>query len=369
MDLQQFGYITFPSGRANAMLCIDEDRPGEWLVSFYQNDSDLGALLFKVTQDGQRFNLKPIIIYRVGQGGNLYIPQYNLLNQTEMNILSSNTAFVIETKNGLEGQWAGSNEEGGDISFSSASESGSQLRTHECHSWNDFKIWINEIRNEITWFRGHGNQDYQLRTTLKRAGRNRIERYCLSELKTFTSHAESILGTRFDMENGSDYSTILGLAQHHGLPTPLLDWTASPYIAAFFAFSDYLENHSQHEKATHIRIYGLTQRFVTGVSPFSVTLPRARPYIACLTISGRFNPRLYAQQGRFMVTNVANVESFIHQIEEQVGQSDLFSAVVPVRFASEAIKDLAYMGLTAGTLLPGLDGVCRMMRHEMLFRN
>jgi hypothetical protein len=46
----------------------------------------------------------------------------------------------------------------------------------------------------------------------------------------------------------------------------------------------------------------------------------------------------------------------------------LVAADVPVECASEALEDLAFMGLTAASLYPGLDGVCRMMRHAMLFK-
>src|SRR5579871_975887 len=34
---------------------------------------------------------------------------------------------------------------------------------------------------------------------------------------------------------GYDYMAYL---RHHGFPSPLLDWTRSPYVAAFFAFRD-----------------------------------------------------------------------------------------------------------------------------------
>jgi hypothetical protein len=34
-----------------------------------------------------------------------------------------------------------------------------------------------------------------------------------------------------------------------------------------------------------------------------------------------------------------------------------------------ALEDLSYMGLTAATMFPGLDGVSKMMRHQMSFKD
>jgi hypothetical protein len=217
-------------------------------------------------------------------------------------------------------------------------------------------------------YRGHGCNKFQLQTTLHRAGRSRLERYCFETMPQFQNHVDAVEGLRLNPGDQNDFSVLLGLAQHHGLPTPLLDWTASPYIAAFFAFSDAHEWKTLRPESTHVRIYALTRTFVDATSPPVVTLPKAQPYVVSLSVSPRSNPRLYAQQGRFLVTNVANVEDYLCKWEKNNGLKTLVAADVPIGCAPEALEDLAFMGLTASTMFPGLDGVCRMMRHAMSFR-
>jgi hypothetical protein len=98
-------------------------------------------------------------------------------------------------------------------------------------------------------------------------------------------------------------------------------------------------------------------------------LPYFSPYVATLSISPMHNPRLYAQQGQFLVTNVSDTENFLCSLEQKSGKKFLLTADVPIACANEALEDLKFMGLTAATMFPGLDGVGKMLRHEMSFKH
>lgn len=321
------------------------------------------AILANAVDRGTTVELNGIGLLRPRDNGALHYPI--LLNDDERAHVRAMTAILTKTASGLTGSWESIGGTGGAIELAELPQ---QPHDNEmCADWDAFKAWATRVRREIdsSLYRGHGRSQYRLQTTLHRAGRHRLERYCAGTLAQFHSKAEGVLGMRLDMQDGADFSTVLGLAQHHGLPTPMLDWTESPYVAAFFA--DALENEGARPEGENVRIYALARHYVDNTSPPMVVLPVAHPYASSLGISSRYNPRLQAQQGQFMVTNVADLETWVANVERRVGKPTLRSVEVPARFAREALEDLAFMGLTASTLFPGLDGVCRSLRHSMSF--
>jgi hypothetical protein len=80
-------------------------------------------------------------------------------------------------------------------------------------------------------FRGMADIHWSLETSLSRLGGDfaRLERHLVRNFRKYAY-----------MEGGEHPSNwnLLALAQHHGLPTRLLDWTYSPYVALHFVTDD-----------------------------------------------------------------------------------------------------------------------------------
>lgn len=95
-------------------------------------------------------------------------------------------------------------------------------------SWNDA---ISRYRPPFV-FRGLSDAGYRLETSLMRLGGPywQLEKHLLRNFRKYA---------RASGEGEPDsFWHLLAVAQHHGLPTRLLDWTYSPYIALHFALAN-----------------------------------------------------------------------------------------------------------------------------------
>lgn len=94
----------------------------------------------------------------------------------------------------------------------------------------------NMAKGEIV-YRGQAGHNWYLSSTLSRlfGGGTVPSGHEASLLHEFRL---AMRGRGLDLSNIADDREVWALGQHHGLCTPLIDWTKSPYVALFFAFDE-----------------------------------------------------------------------------------------------------------------------------------
>jgi hypothetical protein len=233
----------------------------------------------------------------------------------------------------------------------------------DVRDWDQFKSFVSTLKPYRCIFRGQ-DKALRLRTSFHRFKRADISRFVAYDMPMLARHLASRLKHVFNLTIPDENGAFVALTQHHGYPTPLLDWTYSPFVAAFFAFRDVRAERMHDDPEGVVRIFVLDKDSWSKTVP---QLPMLRPYglhFSILDMSAIENERLVPQQAVSTVTNVEDIESYIKRYDTDASRPLLRIIDLPVSDRIRIMSDLSTMGITAGSMFPGLDGACEQLKER-----
>lgn len=193
-------------------------------------------------------------------------------------------------------------------------------------------------------------------------------------LRNFIRYSRPYLGTPATNE-----WELLVVAQHHGLPTRLLDWTYSPLVAAYFATVeladpitpvvwrlDWKRVHRHFEfPELALLIQDLDELFGQkgGFTPWALFKDEpGSGEFACMIEPPSLDARIVAQSAVFTLCS-DKTKPFDAFLEEQGLGDALTKYVIPHDRLAHFRDQLELASIDERRLFPGLDGVTAQMRR------
>lgn len=212
-------------------------------------------------------------------------------------------------------------------------------------------------------FRGHRRNDWHLESTLTRILKTRadISSDIVNHLETFKYAIRGRRGLNPPILKKKD---VWALGQHHGLATPLLDWSVSPYVAIFFAFAESIPG---DQTATRV-IFALNE---TRIRNKVEELRKPNVDADIIKFYRPFadeNARLVNQNGLFTISPVGiSIEDWVATNFKGSKDTVLAKIFVPDDYRIECLQALNKMNINHATLFPDLDGASRYtnMKYEI----
>jgi len=250
------------------------------------------------------------------------------------------------------------------------------------HNWDQLQevifkgVWDEKLMRYRSNFiyRGVCDKQYGLMPKLNWVCSHNLELES-SLLRNFKKYAYADIG------DNKSFWQMLSLAQHHGLPTRLLDWTYSPLVAAHFA----TENINEYDRDGVIwcinfvklndQLPPVLKEALRNQSSNSFTVEMLETYVGDFERlkSQADNPFVLFFEPASMLDRIANQYALFSVVSDaKVTLSDLlpedsdiwFRIIIPKEVKLEIRDKLDYINISERLIYPGLDGICKWITRR-----
>jgi len=280
------------------------------------------------------------------------------------------------------------------------------IKEYTPDSWQDAKKILFDIatKHKEIYFRGQSNEKWHLISSFQRQIDLLVKNKMLKStgIKDSANILENELLKRFENsysripgamelperdEQGNFNNEYIAICQHYNLPTRLLDWSTSPYIASFFAFDGHKTSATPEGRKVAVWAidwemfeFFIYWNYKHMEFPTDSGTPRDlcnvlelcrrnnHPRIDIVKTKGNKNRRIIYQQGIFTkaIKVEDDIEEYLKKREKHICGIILHKVVIPGNQRTCALADLYLMSITPVVLMNDPDGAAATAFNEVI---